>query len=136
MTTRLFSVLVALLLGACTTLITETIEIYPTQLSVQVGSFELYTGESLGIGASAIIIGKKALLPSDSIGVIVRDPLVLQIIADFRSQQICDGGYGVAAVCLSRFVNLKGIRDGETYVIFRTAGIADSVRFTVRVPKG
>lgn len=131
---RLFLALVVL--SACTTTITEVIEVYPTELTIISSVTQINVGELLGVGANASIIGRKEFQPKDSISVAVRDETVLRVVADFRGQQLCSPGGFFSGVCLQRWIDLRALKVGTTYVVFRAGGAADSVRITVNQPKG
>jgi len=128
---RTLMVLVAVVLAGCTTTITEVVEVYPTELTIVSTLSATSVGETLGLGANASILGKKELSPQDSMSVTVRDQTVLRVVADFRGQQFCSSG-----VCVHRWVDLRALKPGETFVVFRVHDTADSVKVTVHQPKG
>lgn len=132
---RLLLPLFLILSVGCTTTITEVIEVYPTELTIVSSASETSVGETLGLGANASIIGKGAFEPRDSISVTVRDRSVLQVVSDFRGQQVCTPGGFSSGICLQRWVEFRALKPGETHVIFRIAGTADSVKVNVH-PSG
>jgi hypothetical protein len=133
---RLPIVFLALVLTACTTITEPTLYVYPTTLNVPRGDIVFSVGSQQDIGVSAMIVGKTIMEPGDSIGVTIRDTTILKRVGDSQGRNKCTNSDGIASVCLGRAVDVKVLKTGVTYIIFRLGGkhsTADSVRIETQI---
>jgi hypothetical protein len=121
--------------GACTSITEVTETVYPTKLHVPTGEHVISAGNGYGLGALAVILGKTEFDASDSIKVVVRDLEVLQVVGSWKGQYRCDEN-GFDAVCVTRGIDVKGLKVGFSYIIFQIADKADSVKMVVHPQKG
>jgi len=117
---------------------TPVVQVYPTRLDVPHVFVSLNVGDGYGVGVAALIIGKEEFEPSDSIAFVIRNPALLAVTADYKGQSLRkDLVPGFMTVYLNRTLDLRGVREGSTYLVFMIADQADSIFVTVNpTPKG